>query len=524
MERNRLQRYIPYLLLVVLMPLVFLRDYLPAGELHFLSIADEALREGRMFAFTYRGAPCVDAAPLYLWCVMLGRVLLGHHAIWFLSLFSFIPAILVLHIMDRWVQPMLGAGTRFSAMLMLSSSVLFLGLAVFLGMDMLFVMFITLAMSLFWRLYKGVGNTTLNKFGFAVAIFMAMLTKGFAGLLIPLASTLIFLLFKGRILTVTRYWGRWMFGVLAVGGTLCIWRIWHEGGADYFEYLVTNYTTASAVDIFRREEPLWFYLKAIWYIMTPWSLLLVGHIIAALLRTRRLEDVEQLFLTFILTTLALISVFNLKSPLYAAPLMPMVVYLAALLSRHIPTAWWMKVAIAIPAFLWAAALPVVMVLMRLHGFQYLDNPYAIAAGNILFISGVATIVTLWWRRELHVPIDCLAGGLVLALFVGSFSLPAINAEVGLTNLSNHTRTILDRSPEERECYAWRIPYAASLEVLLDDRHIESVESEDVISGRCNGGVLILSEPMLQSDDTLFGHLVKLESHRVGRYLVFELEE
>ncbi len=510
---------------VVLMPLVFLRDYLPSGELHFLSIADEALQEGRMFAFTYRGEPCVDAAPLYLWCVMLGRQLLGYHAIWFLSLFSFLPAVIVFAIMERWTRPVLDAGTRFSAMLMLASSGLYLGLALFLGMDMLLVMFITLAMYFFWRLYKGIGSVRLNKLGFALAIFFGILTKGPAGLLIPLAATLVFLLFKGRMNTMTRYWGRWTLVVLVLGGAFCMWRVWVEGGAEYVGHLASAYTTDSFVDLLRHEEPVWFYFKILFFTLAPWSLLLIGLIVAALLRSRRLEDIEQLFLTFIFTTLVLLSAFNLKSVLYIAPVLPFVVYLAALVSRSIPTNGWMKLAVAIPAFFWAASLPAVMMLMRFSGFQYLDNYYSLTAGISLFVSGVATVIALWRRAELHVPIDLLSGGLMVALFVGGFALPEINDEVGHSRLTRHTREILDRGDADRKCYAWHIPYAASLEVLLDDRHIESVESEEIISGHCAGGILLLPEFDLHDDALLHDHLAEQHHrHRVGRYLIIEMDE
>lgn len=75
------------LLFVALLPLMCLRDFTPDNELRYLSIADEALREGHFFAFTSHGAPYADKPPLYLWIVMLCRAVAGRHLLPLLGLF-----------------------------------------------------------------------------------------------------------------------------------------------------------------------------------------------------------------------------------------------------------------------------------------------------------------------------------------------------------------------------------------------------------------------------------------------------
>lgn len=76
------------LVLVALLPLMCLRDFTPANELRYLSIADEALREGHWFAFTYHGAIYADKPPLYLWLLMLCRVIFGLFAATFFAGFT----------------------------------------------------------------------------------------------------------------------------------------------------------------------------------------------------------------------------------------------------------------------------------------------------------------------------------------------------------------------------------------------------------------------------------------------------
>ena len=83
------------LMLLCLSPFMALRDLTPANELRYLSITDEALRDGHLFAFFNHGVPYADKPPLYFWLLMLCKKLFGRHCLYLLSLFSFLPAAVV---------------------------------------------------------------------------------------------------------------------------------------------------------------------------------------------------------------------------------------------------------------------------------------------------------------------------------------------------------------------------------------------------------------------------------------------
>lgn len=53
------------LMLVTLSPLMALRDCSPSNELRYLSIVDEALSQGNVFAFTCQGEDYADKPPFY---------------------------------------------------------------------------------------------------------------------------------------------------------------------------------------------------------------------------------------------------------------------------------------------------------------------------------------------------------------------------------------------------------------------------------------------------------------------------
>ena len=119
---------------LALIPLLVLRDFTPMNELRYLSIADESLRNGTLWAFTNHGVPYADKPPLYMWCLMLCRLIAGKHVGWLLILiFSVLPAIGIV-VMNRWSSTALSARWRGMASLMLLSTGLFATSAAILRM------------------------------------------------------------------------------------------------------------------------------------------------------------------------------------------------------------------------------------------------------------------------------------------------------------------------------------------------------------------------------------------------------
>ena len=208
-------------LCVALLPVLLLRDFTPDNELRYLSIADEALRNNTFFTFTNHGVPYADKPPLYLWFVMLGKWLFGSHQMWFLSLFSLVPALVTVHVMDRWTGRSLNSEGHATARLMLLTCALFVGMAVTLRMDMLMCMFIVLALRSFFRLYSaqpenartaacgvagGMAGAAVSaeaaareKWLFPIYVFMAVFSKGPIGILVPLLAPTVFLIYKRRL-------------------------------------------------------------------------------------------------------------------------------------------------------------------------------------------------------------------------------------------------------------------------------------------------------------------------------------
>ncbi|MDD4247350.1 MAG: hypothetical protein PHO84_09390, partial [Dysgonamonadaceae bacterium] len=98
------QIYLILIWFIALLPIMIMRDFTPNNELRYLSIVDEALVNGDVFTFTNQGEIYADKPPLHFWLMMLGKVMLNGHRMWYLSMLSFIPALITLVTMTKWMR------------------------------------------------------------------------------------------------------------------------------------------------------------------------------------------------------------------------------------------------------------------------------------------------------------------------------------------------------------------------------------------------------------------------------------
>lgn len=508
--------------IVALLPVMLLRDFTPSNELRYLSIADEALREGHFFAFTNHGEAYADKPPLYLWLVMFGKQLFGRHIMLFLSMFSLIPALVILRTMDRWTREYLGERDRMTAMLLLMTSGLFLGLAVFVRMDMLMCMFITLALRSFWRMYTGTGQGTRDRILFPLYTWLALFTKGPVGLLVPILSVVVFLIIRRESGAIGHYCGWRTWGILAAGCAVWFTLVWFEGGPAYLNNLLFHQTFDRAVDAFHHKEPFWYYLVSVWYSLAPWSLLVLGVIVAALVRRDRFSSLELFFLTVIGTTLCMLSAFSSKLAVYLAPTFPFIVYLAALLMHRRPVSCWMRLSVVIPAVVWIGAAPILFLFRHYPDLAMVNSGWCMAAAGILSVTGIVAVVSMRRSRDIRRSVGTMAAGTLIAVFVGGMALPELNVRLGYGVLCREAAQLV-HSKGLSTCYVWEMRRAESMDVYLGQPVVE-VSAEELCSGMCRNGIVMLPERKLQDNDRMQRFLADKCCYSVGEYLIVELPD
>lgn len=468
----KIHRY--FLIFLCFLPLLILRDYTPNNELKYLSIADEALKNGHFFTFWNHGEAYADKPPLYFWLIMLGKWLLGVHSMFFLSLFSLIPAFLILYIMDRWVENELSLALRQTGQLMLLTCGLFLGAAIVLRMDMLMSLFIILALYTFYKQYIH-PTYKHNPLILPMYIFGAVFTKGPVGILIPLLSIPCFLLWKKQLKDFGKYLGYKQFGILIGLCVLWFMAVYLEGGKDYLNNLLFHQTINRAVDSFHHKEPFWYYLKTIWYSLAPWVLFYIIVIVLGIKQRLMTNDINRFFISIILTTFIALSISSSKLDIYLLPIFPFIAYLSLLLISKIHRKS-IRITVAIPAFLLLFTFPALFLTISYSGLHVLKNAFLLIAGGVLSLSALASLILLY-KKGLLPSINTLAIGLLLTIFTGSFALPDLNKYLGFQEISRKAETIAQKNGINYYYY-YKIRSGENLDVYLH-QNIKPTNIEEI---------------------------------------------
>lgn len=462
---------------VCLLPMMAMRDFTPSNELRYLSIADEAIANGHLFAFYNHGLPYADKPPLYFWIVMLCRLLFGHHSCLALSMFSLIPAFAIVGIMDRWVMKGKSAMNRMSVAGMTLTCVMFLGTMVVLRMDMLMCLFIVLALRTFYRMYTGEGSRRQDSLTLPLWIFLALFTKGPVGLLMPPLAIAVFLAVKRDWKGFRKYLGLKTWGIIAALSAVWLTCVWLEGGLDYINNLLFKQTVGRAVNAFTHARPFWFYLVTILWCLAPYTLLLIGSFMASLLPVRKagaekVSDLEILFLCTIISTAAMLSSFSSKLPIYLVPVFPFCVYLFPIVLDRIGERGWMRWSVGIfQILLLCAGIATLLFLsgsVTIPAAACLLDEYSFAREapvvNAVILLTLANAMGTWFlikSKSVNIPALLLSAGLFLAAFSASAVLRDLNPYIGYGSICSRVpegtdvATIFLHRPENIDVYTGR---------------------------------------------------------------------
>lgn len=542
-----LEKYRFLIYLAAVIPLFILRDFTPDNELRYLSIADEAIRNGNLFTFTNHGIPYADKPPLYLWIVMAGKLLFGHHSMFFLALFSYLPALITIYVMDKWISKYVNRQALIAGELMLLTSVYFMGAGVVARMDMLMCMFITLSLYVFYRMYMGDGKK-FDGLLFPLLVFMAIFSKGPIGILVPFVSTVTFLLLRKDYKAIGRFWGIKTLSVLLVLCLVWFGMVWAEGGKEYLNNLLFNQTVNRAVNSFHHKEPFYYYFISILYSLFPWSILVIAMMVTGISKRAKINEgysstLEKFFMVVALSTFGLLSLISSKLQIYLLPAFPFFIYLTLLwLPKFGATGFgpsrFVKISLEIPAYLLALITPAyfIYVMSSNRPETYTVTPPAsILFPTALTIVSTAGILSLYIlhsnKMQIYRVISTLSAGILLSVFVASFAVPQLNPFIGMGTLCKEAKEVAEKEGISNFVY-YRLKQADNLDVYLGtqlqelsleelknivDKRI-SEEKEDPSRQIGRRSILFVKQShMLGKDKEAATLLEKYEKHPVGKY-------
>ena len=500
---------------ICLLPILTQRDYTPMNELRYLSIADETLENDHVFILTNHGEPYADKPSLYIWLIMLSKILFGHYSMFFLSFLSLIPAFITVAVMDKWIfeDDRKNSLDRMAMAFMLCSSGLFLVLTFYLRMDMMMTMFIMLALYSFHLMYSGRGNPKLQSWLMPLWIFLALFTKGPVGLLVPILTIIIFLIVKKEPRKIGRYIGFKTLGVIA--GLCLLWFLGvlaEPGGKEYLYDLTIHQTFGRAVNSFHHNRPFYYYFKNIWLIVFPYTILVFAVITAALFSKKKMKtgpksDNEVIMLIGFWATFAFLCIISSKLILYLMPMVPFAIYGFYLSAKRMEWKPWIYALLEATTILMMVTALALIIVLRLPNFKPLsilvrDYPFmtshlTMCSFIIMLIGNVLAFIYIRFKKMWQKGVMFIAVSWLLGIYCCSFQMNQINDVIGYGGFSKaipegtNVASINVRRPENIDVYIGR-------EITKNYEKDTTAFKNDLANGTLQRPVtLIVSDKMLR---------------------------
>lgn len=463
-------------IVIVMVSIYCQRDMTPGNELKYMSIVDDAIRKNNYFVFYNQGVAYADKPPLYFWIIMLIKKIFGYYSVVGIGLFSIIPAITTSFSMKNLTKDHLNEEESFLAMGMLLTTILFLGMALTLRMDILMTMFIILALESFYKIYQE-KNKSYHIYLMYFYIFLGVFTKGPVGIIFPIITVGIFLfrekklkllkelkLLKGLILLLILFLG-WFTA------------IYLEGGKSYLYDLTINQTIGRTHNSFSHAEPFYYYFKVIWVDFLPWSLLFIGIFIISFKKKLEIFSIERFLSSAIIGHIVIMSLVSGKLELYLIPIYPFIAFYTILIIKKINQEKVWQGLILPFSIIMTFILPIYLIVSK---FIKLPIGSSISLYIGLFLASMFGGISLIGIKKIKFYQGCwgIILGMLILLFTLSFKIPEINKDLGLKVLATNGKEVF-KGGNLKNYYSFNFRSASGMDVYLGERVIDLKDIKDL---------------------------------------------
>jgi 4-amino-4-deoxy-L-arabinose transferase-like glycosyltransferase len=299
-----------------------------ADEPRYAQIAREMRETGQYIVPHLNAEIYPDKPPLFFWLMALSAVPSGDVSAFEARLPSVIAGLGLILLTYLFAARLFDPGTGLLAAGVLFCCEQFFSTTTSSHFDTILAFFTTLALLLFYTGYtraeKG-KNFMLGAYG---AMGAALLTKGPVGLVVPLASMVLFVLARkefGRIKDL--HIGK---GLCIAVGIIAAWLIpaCIIGGETYTQNILFKQTVGRTVESFAHKEPFYFYFKGFPVDFLPWTLFVPAAALYFWKYPSRSKDM-LLPLVWFAFTFTMFTLVSGKRNLYLLPLYPAAAMLMA---------------------------------------------------------------------------------------------------------------------------------------------------------------------------------------------------
>jgi 4-amino-4-deoxy-L-arabinose transferase-like glycosyltransferase len=311
------------------------RDLYPSDETRYSEIVREMSSQHSLLVLTLDGQTYSHKPPLHFWMMYGLTRVFGETSAWPYVLPSLAGYLVTIAVIGWLALGMFGRGAMTSIFIF-STFYFVWGASQIARMDAGFSALVALGLLFVWRFIESEDPRNLL-FG-AIAIGMAMLTKGPMALVIALV-TLLFEWLRRRSLPRGGYT---TFVAVAVAIPL-LWLIPAGviGGSHYVRELVVEQNVGRAIEAFDHQKPVWFYLLRSPLIFFPWFALLLVAIAAAIRRsTGAARNAYGFCMSWMLAVVIPFSLISGKLDIYMLPaFVPAALMIGGFLTERLEPGW-----------------------------------------------------------------------------------------------------------------------------------------------------------------------------------------
>lgn len=380
METNRLHAFLKqhHLFCILVSASIFLfffelgsRSFEIKDARRFAEITQEMIQGGSWLVLHKHGEIYMNKPPMLMWLIALFSSI-GHQVTPLTArLPSAIAGFSSILVVYYFTQKFYNQRAAFIAAIILATSHRYFWYGRSAFPDMLFTLFITLALFSFYLGYKQ------NKefyIGMHLSMFFATLTKGPLGIIFILSIIVAFLAFQRNLKTFKELKWQWGSILIIIMVGICIAYCLKVGFEPFITAIKREFLTRVNKPV-NNGEPFYYYFVNIWADFLPWSLFIPLAAIYAYKKWRLGDEYITFIFCWAILVFTILCVAKAKHPRYMLPLYPALsILMAALiedtLKESVILPSWLRSSVRWIIFTMIGLTAILLVIVPAYFFNY----------------------------------------------------------------------------------------------------------------------------------------------------------
>lgn len=416
---------------LIVIPILFLRDFTPKNELKYINIAVNMVQNHNFFSMSDNISAYTDKPPFFFWLINIIASVFKNYTLGITGFFlSYIPAAAILILSLLFSIRYISKTRAYFAALMLITTPLFFISASCIRMDMLMTLFITLSLVIFFMIYTNqLKNSIFNSFLIYLFTVAAVYIKGPAGIIVPIFTIILFLAFEKNLHFLKKIY--FVQGVIFILLMIFLWFIpsLYFNGSGYISDILKKQLIGRAVNSDVHNRPFYYYLSILPLLYFQWFPFIVSCAVFYFKNKNFVNKYEKFMFIWAGFTFLFFSLVSSKLWIYLMPAsFPAAIILTSFINRNIYNNY-VKIPLFITAFVNFSAGTAVIVLSH-KVISAINVSDFLFSGITFILFSVLSVVLYFKNKILSLYLSTI---LIFILFTANltFIVPEYNGLIGL---------------------------------------------------------------------------------------------